>query len=62
MGLTYFETNFGTVVIDWEQPDPVIRLQVRDAAGGVVLQQRVKLSDLRPGQQEQSTPEGDVIP
>ena len=46
VGLTYFETNFGTVVIDWEQTDPVIRLQVRDAAGGVVLQQRVKLSEL----------------
>lgn len=46
MGLTYFETNFGTVVIDWEQTDPVIRLQVRDAAGGVVLQQQAKLSEL----------------
>lgn len=46
VGLTYFETNFGTVEIDWDQRDPVIRLQVRDAEGGVVLQQRVKLSEL----------------
>lgn len=47
VGLTYFETNFGTVKIDWEQSDPVIRLQVRDAEGGVVLQQRSKLSELK---------------
>jgi len=47
VGLTYFDTNFGAVVIDWEQPDPVIRLQVCDEAGGVVLQQRLNLSELR---------------
>jgi alkaline phosphatase D len=47
VGLTYFETNFGSVEIDWKQSDPILRLQVRDAAGGVVLQQRVKLSELR---------------
>jgi alkaline phosphatase D len=48
VGLTYFETNFGTVQIDWEQPDPLVRLQVRDAAGTVVLQQKVTLSELKP--------------
>jgi alkaline phosphatase D len=48
MGLTYFDVNFGTIQIDWSTPDPVVRLQVRDLEGGVVLQQRVKLSDLRP--------------
>jgi alkaline phosphatase D len=47
IGLTYFDTNFGAVVIDWEQPDPVIRLQVCDEEGGVVLQQRLSLSELR---------------
>jgi alkaline phosphatase D len=47
VGLTYFDTNFGAVVIDWEQTDPVIRLQVCDEAGGVVLQQRLSLSELR---------------
>lgn len=36
MGLTYFETNFRTMVIDWDRTAPVIRLQVRDAAGGAV--------------------------
>lgn len=48
VGLTWFDTNFGAIEIDWNQPDPVIRMQVRDEKGGVVLQQRVKLSDLRP--------------
>jgi hypothetical protein len=48
MGLTYFDVNFGTILIDWKAADPVVRLQVRDLEGGVVLQQRVKLSDLRP--------------
>ena len=47
VGLTYFDTNFGMIDIDWSQPSPLIRLQVRDEAGGVVLQQRVKLSDLQ---------------
>ena len=47
MGLTYFDVNFGTIQIDWTAADPIVRLQVRDLEGGVVLQQRVKLSDLR---------------
>lgn len=48
VGLTYFEANFGSIVIDWDKPDPLVRLQVRDDQGGVVLQQRLKLSDLQP--------------
>ncbi len=48
VGLTYFDTNFGTMDVDWTQSDPVLRLQVRDEQGGVVLQQRVNLSQLRP--------------
>lgn len=47
VGLTYFDVNFGTVLIDWEPADPVIRLQVREENGDVVLQQRVTLSQLR---------------
>ncbi len=47
VGLTYFDTNFGLIDIDWLQPSPLIRLQVRDEKGGVVLQQRVKLSELQ---------------
>ncbi len=48
VGLTYFDTNFGMIRIDWSEADPVIRMQVCDEAGGVVLQQRVRLSELQP--------------
>lgn len=47
VGLTYFDTNFGMIRIDWSQPDPVLRLQVCDEKGGVVLQQRLTLSQLQ---------------
>lgn len=47
VGLTYFDVNFGEIQIDWKLPDPVVRLQVRDEKGGVALQQRVTLSQLR---------------
>lgn len=47
VGLTYFDTNFGMIDIDWSQPSPVVRMQVRDEAGGVVLQQRFSLADLK---------------
>jgi alkaline phosphatase D len=43
-GLQYFDTNFGAILIDWNQPDPVVRLQVRDAKGDVVLQHRLRFS------------------
>ena len=46
VGLTYFDTNFGTVHVDWEPADPVVRVQVRDQAGDVILQQRMHLSEL----------------
>jgi len=47
VGLTFFDVNFGTILIDWSQPSPLIRLQVRDEKGAVVLQQRVTLDALR---------------
>ncbi len=47
VGLTYFDTNFGTILIDWESADPLIRCQVRDEQGAVVLQQRIRLSELQ---------------
>ena len=50
LGLTYFDTNFGTIAIDWEQTDPVVRAQVRDEKGDVVLQQRLTLGVLRARQ------------
>jgi alkaline phosphatase D len=47
VGLTYFDTNFGFIEVDWVANPPVIRLQVRDETGGPVLQQKFKLSDLQ---------------
>ena len=47
VGLTYFDVNFGTVLIDWEPADPVVRFQVRGEKGEVVLQQRLTLGQLR---------------
>jgi alkaline phosphatase D len=52
VGLTYFDVNFGAIQIDWDQPDPVVRLQVRDEKGGVVMQQRLALSQLRQQKQK----------
>jgi hypothetical protein len=47
VGLTFFDTNYGNILIDWTAEQPVIRLQVCDEKGGVVLQQRAMLSDLK---------------
>ncbi len=47
VGLTYFDTNSGMIQIDWSPADPLLRLQICDEQGGVVLQQRVKLSELQ---------------
>jgi len=52
VGLTYFDVNFGSIHIDWDKPDPVVRLQVRDEKGGVVLQQRLMLSQLWASRQK----------
>ncbi|GAB4143287.1 MAG: hypothetical protein Tsb009_14270 [Planctomycetaceae bacterium] len=48
VGLTYFHENFGMILIDWTKPDPLIRLQIRDLKGNVVLQQKIRLSELKP--------------
>ena len=48
IGLTYFDTNFGMITIDWSQPDPLIRMRVQDEVGDVVLQKTVPLSLLQP--------------
>jgi alkaline phosphatase D len=46
VGSIYLEENFGLIDIDWNQSDPLVRLQVRDVQGNVVLQQRVTLGQL----------------
>ena len=47
VGLTYFDTNFGLIDIDWAVADPELKLQVCDESGDVVLMQAVKLSELK---------------
>lgn len=39
-------TNYGVIGIDWDAEDPVITLETRDGAGGVILSQSVRLSTL----------------
>ncbi len=41
--------NFGAISIDWTVADPVIRLQIRDEAGEVTIQEKLPLSLLQPG-------------
>jgi hypothetical protein len=43
--ITFLADN--TVLIGWDQADPMVRLQVREEAGDVVLQQRIMLSQLQ---------------
>jgi alkaline phosphatase D len=40
--------NFGVVTIDWDQPDPRIALQIRDVDGDITIQQKIRLSTVRP--------------
>ena len=49
VGLTWFDTNYGNILVDWSAVDPVIRMQICDQSGAVVLQQRLLLSQLRRG-------------
>lgn len=48
LGLTWFDVNFGNILINWDEADPVIRMQISDEQGAVILQQRMRLSDLGP--------------
>ncbi len=48
VGLTFFDVNYGNILVDWTAADPIIRLQVCDEKGAVVLQQRTALSELQP--------------
>ena len=47
-GLTYFDINYGNILVDWAASDPVVRLQVCDEHGTVMLQHRMTLSQLKP--------------
>jgi alkaline phosphatase D len=41
--------NFGMVRIDWDRPDPFVRLEIHDDEGEVIIRHKVPLSRLQPG-------------
>jgi alkaline phosphatase D len=47
VGGVYTEDNYGLIRIDWNQADPVIRLEIRDLQNSVVLHNTVHLSELQ---------------
>lgn len=47
-GNQYFDSNSGSIRIDWSADDPVVSLELRDERGRVVLRKDVALSELRP--------------
>jgi alkaline phosphatase D len=42
------EVNFGAIAIDWEKPDPLISLALRDINGDIITQHQFRLSSLSP--------------
>jgi alkaline phosphatase D len=48
IGTFNWTTSFGSIELDWEQLDPLIRLQIRDDEGEVCLQRKIRLSELQP--------------
>lgn len=43
---TYHRENFGAIRINWDAPDPQVTLEIVDIEGSVVLQQKLRLSQL----------------
>jgi len=43
-----YGNNFGLVTVDWERPDPLVSLQIRDEVGDITIQQKLPLSVLQP--------------
>lgn len=40
--------NSGMIEVDWSKADPEIRLQIKDVSGDMIIQEKIKLSLLRP--------------
>ncbi|MEX2215736.1 MAG: alkaline phosphatase D family protein [Phycisphaeraceae bacterium] len=47
VGEHYRLVNFGTILIDWADKDPLINLQIRDEKGQVAREEAVRLSSLK---------------
>lgn len=48
IGDIFWLANFGMISIDWSQPDPAIRLEIRNVDNLIVIQQDVRLGELTP--------------
>lgn len=46
---SYFEPNFGLIVIDWSADDPVVTLEIRREDGRPAIWHELRLSELRSG-------------
>lgn len=44
---TFHRENFGAIQIDWEAPQPRLKLQIIDMEGSIVLQKELQLDQLR---------------
>ena len=49
IGVMQVGDNFGMIQIDWKLPDPLIRLQIRDELGDIMIQHKIPLTVLREG-------------
>jgi len=45
---TYHRENFGEILVDWSEPDPIIEMRILDLEGSVKLEKRLSSSELRP--------------
>ncbi len=52
--------NYGTILIDWAKPDPLLSIQLRDEDGDVACQVKVPLSKLQP--KKGAVPAGPTAP
>jgi alkaline phosphatase D len=47
LGGFYAEDNYGLIRIDWSKPDPDITMEIRNTANELVMQNTIRLSELR---------------
>ncbi len=50
---TYHEENFGVISIDWELPDPMIAIEIRDLENKTRIHKSVRLSELQGDSSDQ---------
>ncbi|HEY0947281.1 MAG TPA: alkaline phosphatase D family protein [Opitutaceae bacterium] len=48
IGPAYAEPNYGLVAIDWDAAEPLLTLASKSAAGAPLIEQKIRLSELRP--------------